>query len=48
MSRADVVSYNQVEEIKRKQRQEGLDNLETSSNRLEEVYYSRIKHIYER
>ena len=43
-----VVSDSQLEEIKRKQRQEELDNLETSRKRLEEVYKSRIKIIEER
>ena len=43
-----VVSDTQLEEIKRKQRQEELDNLEVSRKRLEETYHSRIKIIDER
>ncbi len=43
-----VVSDSQLEEIKRKQRQEELENLESSRKRLEEVYQSRIKVIDER
>ncbi len=43
-----VVSDSQLEEIKRKQRQQELDNLESSRKRLEENYQSRIKIIDER
>ena len=43
-----VVSASQLEEIKRKQRQEELDNLEASRKRLEESYQSRINVINER
>ena len=43
-----VVSDSQLEEIKRKQSQEELDNLEASRKRLEENYQSRIKSIDER
>ena len=43
-----VVSDSQLEEIKRKQQQEELDNLEASRKRLEETYQSRIKIIDER
>ncbi len=43
-----VVSDSQLEEIKYKQRQEELDNLEASRKRLEENYQSRIKIIDER
>ena len=43
-----VVSDSQYEEIKLKQRQEELDNLEASRKRLEETYLSRIKIIDER
>ena len=43
-----VVSDTQLEEIKRKQWQEELDNLEASRKRLEETYHSRIKIIDER
>ena len=43
------VVYNiQLEEKKRKQRQQELDNLEASRKRLEENYQSRIKIIDER
>ena len=43
-----MVSDSQLEEIKLKQRQEELDNLEASRKRLEESYQSRIKIIDER
>ncbi len=43
-----VVSDSQLEEIKRKQRQQELDNLEASRKNLEETYHSRIKIIDER
>ncbi len=43
-----VVSDSQLEEIKRNQRQEELDNLEASRKRLEKSYQSRIKIIDER
>ena len=43
-----VVSDRQLEEIKHKQRQEELDNLEASRKRLEENYQSRIKILDER
>ena len=43
-----VVSDSQLEEIKYKQRQEELDNLEASRKRLEETYHSRIRIIDER
>ncbi len=43
-----VVSDSQLEEIKRKQREEELDNLEASRKRLEETYHSRVKIIDER
>ncbi len=48
MSTVYVVSDSQLEEIKRKHRQEELDNLEASRKRLEETYKSRIKIIDER
>ena len=38
-----VVSDSQLEEIKRNQRQEELDNIEASRKRLEESYQSRVK-----
>ena len=43
-----VVSDKQLETIKRKQRQEELDNLESSRKKLEQTYQSRIKIINER
>ena len=43
-----VVSDSQLVEIKRTQRQDELDNLESSRKRLEETYQSRIKIIDER
>ena len=43
-----VVSDSQLEEIKLKQRQEELDNLEASRKRLEENYQSRVKILDER
>ena len=43
-----VVSDSQLEEIKRNQRQEELDNIEASRKRLEESYKSRIKVLDER
>ena len=43
-----VISDIQLEELKRKQRQEELDNLEASRKKLEETYHSRIKIIDER
>ncbi len=43
-----VVSDSQLKEIKHKQRQEELDNLEASRERLEENYQSRIKILDER
>ena len=38
-----VVSDSQLEEIKRNQREEELENIETSRKRLEESYQARIK-----
>ena len=43
-----VVSDSQLEEIKRKQHQEELDNIETSRKRLEENYQARVKVLEER
>ena len=43
-----VVSDGQLEEIKRNQRQEELDNIETSRKRLEESYQARVKVLDER
>ena len=38
-----VVSDSQLEELKRNQRQEELDDIEDSRKRLEESYQARIK-----
>jgi len=38
-----VISDSQLEELKRNQHQEELDNIETSRKRLETNYQSRIK-----
>ena len=43
-----VVSDSQLEEIRRNQRQEELDNIETSRKRLEESYQARVKVLDER
>ena len=43
-----VVSNSQLEELKRNQRQEELDNIEDSRKRLEESYQARIKVLDER
>ena len=43
-----VVSDSQLEELKRKQHQEELDNIEISRKRLEESYQSRVKVLEER
>ena len=43
-----VVSDSQLEEIKHKQRQQELDNLQASRKKLEESYQSRIKILDER
>ncbi len=43
-----VVSDSQLEQIKLKQRQEELENLEISRTRLEKHYQSRIKIMNER
>ena len=43
-----VVSDSQLEEIKRNQRQEELDNIEASRKRLEESYKSHVKILDER
>ena len=43
-----VVSDSQLEELKRKQHQEELDNIEVSRKRLEENYQSRVKVLEER
>ena len=38
-----VVSDSQLEKIKRNQREEELENIETSRKRLEESYQARVK-----
>ncbi len=43
-----VVSDSQLEELKRKQHQEELDNIETSRMRLEENYQARVKVLTDR
>tara|TARA_Y100001968_G_scaffold277826_1_gene272831 strand:+ start:331 stop:591 length:261 start_codon:yes stop_codon:yes gene_type:complete len=43
-----VVSDSQLEELKRKQHQEELDNIETSRKRLEENYQARVKILEDR
>ena len=43
-----VVSDSQLEEIKRNQRKEELDNIETSRKRLEENYQARVKVLEDR
>ena len=43
-----VVSDSQLEELKRKEYQEELDNIETSRKRLEESYHARVKVLEER
>ena len=43
-----VVSDSQLEEIKRKQHQDKLNNIETSRKRVEENYQTRVKVQVER
>ena len=43
-----VVSDSQLEELKRNQRQEELDNIEASRKRLEESYQARVKVLDDR
>ena len=43
-----VVSDSQLEEIKRNQREEELENIETSRKRLEESYQAQVKVLDER
>jgi len=43
-----VVSDSQLEELKRKQHQEELDNIEASRKRLEENYQARVKVLADR
>ena len=43
-----VISDSQLEEIKRNQSQEELDNIEASRKRLEETYQARVKVLDDR
>ena len=43
-----VVSDSQLEEIRRNQREEELDNIETSRKRLKESYHARVKLLDDR
>ena len=43
-----VVSDSELEEIKRNQREEELENIEASRKRLEESYYARVKVLDDR
>ena len=43
-----VISDGELEEIKRNQREEELENIETSRKRLEESYQARLKVLDER
>ena len=43
-----VVSDSQLEEIKRNQREEELENIETSRKRLEKSYQARVKVLDDR
>ena len=43
MRKVYVISDSQLEEIKRNQREEELDYIETSRKRLEESYQARVK-----
>jgi hypothetical protein len=43
-----VISDSQLEEIKRKQHEEALNDIETSRKRLEKTYQARIKELDER
>ena len=44
----NVVSESQLEEIRRNQRQEELENIEDSHKRLKEKYQARVKALDER
>ncbi len=48
LRRVYVVSDSQLEEIKRNQRQEELENIEASRKRLEESYQARVKVLDDR
>ena len=43
-----VVSDSQLEELKRKQHQEELDNIEASRKKLEESYQEQVKVLADR
>tara|TARA_X000001036_G_scaffold375143_1_gene363856 strand:- start:378 stop:647 length:270 start_codon:yes stop_codon:yes gene_type:complete len=43
-----VVSDSQLEELKRKEHQEELENIENSRKRLEESYQARVKVLADR
>ena len=43
-----VVSDSQLDELKRKQHQDELDNIEASRKRLEESYQTRVKVLADR
>ena len=43
-----VVSDSQLEELRRKQHQDELDNIEASRKRLEESYQTRVKVLADR
>ena len=43
-----IVSDSQLEELKRKQHQEELDNIEASRKRLESNYQARVKVLADR
>ena len=43
-----VVSDSQLEELKRKQHQDELDNIEASRKKLEESYQTRVKLLADR
>ena len=43
-----VVSDSQLEQLKRKQHQDELDNIEASRKRLEESYQTRVKVLADR
>ena len=48
MRTVQVVSDSQLEEIKRNQREEELENIEASRKRLEESFQARVKVLDER
>ena len=48
MSTVYVISDSQLEELKHKERQAELDNIDVSRKRLEKSYQSRLKDLGER